>query len=327
MLLPDGSLDRPALGRRVFGDDAARAALNAVVHPLIGQRTVALLGQARDAGAEVVVHDVPLLVENGLAAGYHLVAVVHAPVEVRAPRLAQRGLPEAEARQRIAAQADDDQRRAVADAWLDNSGSREEPAAAVDRLWSARLVPYAAGVRDRRAADRGPVRLVPADPDWPAAGARLVARLHRLVPDAVAASTSARPRCPAWRARTSSTCSSKVATWQEVEALAEPLADGGFPRREEVTGDPVQPEVDPDPDAWRKRLHRSADPGRHANVHVTVAGTPVGEVMVRFRDRLREDASLRASYEADKRRLADQHPDDVDAYAAGKTELVRAALR
>ncbi len=134
VLRPDGTLDRPALAARVFDDPAARADLEAILHPRIGARSAALAAAApADA---VVVHDVPLLVENGLGGGFDTVVVVEAPLEVRLARLAERGLPREQARARIAAQAGDEQRRAVADHLLTNAGTRTELARQVDTLWA-----------------------------------------------------------------------------------------------------------------------------------------------------------------------------------------------
>lgn len=133
VLHADGSLDRQALAAIVFDDSDARATLNAITHPRIAARTAELMGQA-DPG-QVIVHDVPLLVENNLAAAYDLVVVVVASPEIRLTRLAQRGMPAAEARRRMGAQATDDQRRAVADVIIENSGSWQELQAQVDALW------------------------------------------------------------------------------------------------------------------------------------------------------------------------------------------------
>ena len=135
VLAPDGSLDRPALGRLVFGDPAALADLNAIVHPLVRARSEALTAEAAAAGAVAVVHDIPLLVENNLAAGYDRVVVVEAPLELRLRRLAGRGLDSETAQARIAAQATDEQRRAVADIVLDNSGTVAQLRAQVDAAW------------------------------------------------------------------------------------------------------------------------------------------------------------------------------------------------
>ncbi|MDN5934196.1 MAG: dephospho-CoA kinase, partial [Pseudonocardia sp.] len=129
-----GELDRPALASVVFGDAGARARLNAIVHPLVRERSDELIVAA--AADAVVVQDVPLLVENGMAPHLPLVIVVHADAEERVRRLVgQRGMPEADARARIAAQADDAARRAAADVWLDNGGAPADRVAAVDALW------------------------------------------------------------------------------------------------------------------------------------------------------------------------------------------------
>ncbi|MGN6333854.1 MAG: dephospho-CoA kinase [Motilibacteraceae bacterium] len=134
VLRPDGTLDRPALGAIVFADPQRLAALNAIVHPLIAARTGELVAAA--PAHAVVVHDVPLLTENGLAPGYDVVVVVDAPVQVQLDRLVRlRGMSEADAQARIAAQATREQRRAVADVVIDNSGTLEQLAAQVDVLW------------------------------------------------------------------------------------------------------------------------------------------------------------------------------------------------
>ena len=139
VLTADGSLNRPALAGVVFGDPEARRRLDAIVHPLVRARAGEVAATA-PAGA-VVVHDVPLLVETGQAATYDLVLVVEADPETRVARLVQRGLTAEDARARMAAQATDDQRRAVADVVLDNSGTPDELAAQVDRLWDERVAP------------------------------------------------------------------------------------------------------------------------------------------------------------------------------------------
>ena len=133
VLRPDGALDRPALAAIVFADEQARADLNAIVHPLVDRRTVELMAAAPEGA--IVVYDVPLLVESGLAAGFDVVVVVEAAVQTRLARLAARGLPESDARARMAAQASDAERRAVADEVIGNDGSREALRAEVDALW------------------------------------------------------------------------------------------------------------------------------------------------------------------------------------------------
>ena len=137
VLTPDGALDRAAMAASVFADPGRRAALEAIVHPLVAQRSAELFAAA---GTEaVVVYDVPLLAETGGALGrtgeFDAVVVVEAPVETRVARLVARGLTEQDARARIAAQATDEQRRAVADHVVTNDGDLAALDAAVTRLW------------------------------------------------------------------------------------------------------------------------------------------------------------------------------------------------
>jgi len=133
VLGPDGELDRAALARIVFADGAALDELNAIVHPLVGSRS-AELAAAVPPGA-VVVHDIPLLAENGLADRFDTVVVVEADREIRLARLAERGLTRAEAEARMAAQATDEQRRAIADEIVRNDGDLDSLARQIDRLW------------------------------------------------------------------------------------------------------------------------------------------------------------------------------------------------
>ncbi|MGY1838557.1 MULTISPECIES: dephospho-CoA kinase [unclassified Modestobacter] len=139
VLAADGSLDRPALAAIVFSDPAARARLDAIVHPRVRARAAELVAAA-PAGS-VVVQDVPLLVETGQAGSYDLVLVVEAPLETRVSRLVERGLAEDDARARIASQATDEQRRAVADVVLANDGDRAALAEQVERFWAERVAP------------------------------------------------------------------------------------------------------------------------------------------------------------------------------------------
>ena len=139
VLRDDGSLDRPALAGIVFADPEARKMLDGIVHPLVRARAAELAGAAPDGS--VVVHDVPLLVETGQAASYDVVLVVQADPELRVRRLLRRGLSEEDARARIAAQATDEQRRAVADVVLDNDGTPAELEEQVDRFWAERVSP------------------------------------------------------------------------------------------------------------------------------------------------------------------------------------------
>jgi dephospho-CoA kinase len=139
VLTPEGALDRPALAAVVFADPEARRRLDGIVHPLVRARATELVAAAPPDA--VVVQDVPLLVETGQAGAYDLVLVVEADTDTRVRRLVGRGLSEDDARARISAQATDEQRRAVADVVLDNSGTVEALEAQVERFWSERVVP------------------------------------------------------------------------------------------------------------------------------------------------------------------------------------------
>jgi dephospho-CoA kinase len=140
VLAPDGSLDRPALGRVVFGDADRRARLEAIIHPLVRARTAEIAEGAPDDA--VVVNDVPLLVEAGLGKGFDLVVVVLASEANRLDRIVNsRGVSETDVRARIAAQANDEERRAAADVVIDNDGTLDELYAQVDALWRERLAP------------------------------------------------------------------------------------------------------------------------------------------------------------------------------------------
>jgi len=136
-LAADGSLDRPGLAAVVFADPEARRRLDGIVHPLVRARAGEL--EAAAPADAVVVHDVPLLAETGQGSSYDLVVVVEADPAVRVARLVQRGLTADDARARIAVQATDEQRRAIADVVLDNSGTPEQLAEQVDRFWAERV--------------------------------------------------------------------------------------------------------------------------------------------------------------------------------------------
>jgi dephospho-CoA kinase len=146
VITSDGSLDRAALGARVFADDAARRRLEAIVHPLVRAEAARLENAAVAADAEaVVVQDIPLLVETGQGrpgGAFDLVLVVDTSTANQIERLMRdRGYTDEQARGRIEAQATRDERRAAADVVLDNDGTVDELVAAVDRLWVERLAP------------------------------------------------------------------------------------------------------------------------------------------------------------------------------------------
>ncbi len=131
---PDGSLNRPALAARVFGDPDALKTLNAIVHPAVGREMAARLEAQRETD-NVVVLDIPLLVENPRS-GLCGTIVVDLPTDVAVDRLvAHRGMDRTDAEARISRQASREQRIAIADRVVDNSGDLASLAAAVDDVW------------------------------------------------------------------------------------------------------------------------------------------------------------------------------------------------
>lgn len=135
VLSEDGRLDRPKLGAIVFDDAERLRALNAIVHPLVGARSAELEASAGEDA--IVVHDVPLLTENGLAPLYDVVVVVDASPETQLDRLVSlRAMTEAEARSRMAAQATREERLVVADLVIDNDGPLEALEPQVRKVWA-----------------------------------------------------------------------------------------------------------------------------------------------------------------------------------------------
>lgn len=150
-----GALDRAALAEIVFGNDTARAKLNAIVHPRVRDRSTALKRQAPPDA--IVINDIPLLAEGSMAAAFHVVLVVHTPRETRLRRLIDsRGMVESDVRGRMASQATDEDRVRIADALLDNSGGPQDLIAAVTSIWREWLHPYAANLAAARSADHAP---------------------------------------------------------------------------------------------------------------------------------------------------------------------------
>ncbi|WP_310269075.1 dephospho-CoA kinase [Haloactinomyces albus] len=314
----EGALDRSAMAQRVFNDSAARTALNGIVHPRVGARTAQLMAEAPEDG--IVVHDIPLLVEAGYGADYHLVLIVDAPVEDRVHRLLGRGLEESDARARIRAQADEQQRREAADVWLDNAGRVDDVLAEVDRLWTERLVPFESNVRLRQRPQRGPARLVEPDPQWPGQAHRLMDRIGKAVGEQASridhiGSTSV----PDLAAKDVLDLQVSVRSWRDAEELEQPLADAGFPAVPGITTDDPKP-VAPDPREWSKRFHVSADPERAVNLHLRVVGRANWRYGLLFPAWLRSEAPARREYETLKRELAARFAADadVDRYVAAK---------
>ncbi|GAA3901586.1 dephospho-CoA kinase [Microbacterium invictum] len=137
-VIRDGALDRAALGAIVFGDEAALAQLNGIVHPAVRVASQRRFDEALSADPDaVVVYDVPLLVEARVDDPWEHVVVADAPADLRHRRLVElRGMTAEEATARIAAQVSDERRRAIADVIIDTSGAIEHTLAQTDRLWA-----------------------------------------------------------------------------------------------------------------------------------------------------------------------------------------------
>ncbi len=138
LLDPSGRLNRPALAKIVFSDPSARQRLNSIVHPAVRDQAAQLVEQAQTQPgfSGIVLEDIPLLVESGNPASFDGVIVVTAPLDIRLQRLTEaRGMKESDAHARIAAQATDAQREAVATWTINNGGSLEETAEQVRTVW------------------------------------------------------------------------------------------------------------------------------------------------------------------------------------------------
>ena len=137
----DGHIDRARLGELVFHDEDARLRLNAIVHPLVREWMASRTAEAAERGADIVVHDVPLLFENGLEAMYEEVVLVYVAAAMQLERLVSgRGVPEERAQAMIAAQMPMDEKRRLARTVVDNTGTREETREQVRRIWDSVLV-------------------------------------------------------------------------------------------------------------------------------------------------------------------------------------------
>jgi dephospho-CoA kinase len=338
ILLPDGSLDRPALAAKAFRDDEARSKLNGIIHPLVGKRRSEIIASVTgNSGDVVVVEDIPLLVESGMAPLFPLVVIVHADVEVRLRRLVdQRGMPEDDARARIAAQASDEQRREVADIWFDNSGTQQDLVERAHEVWNNRILPFAHNLSAGQIA-RAPARLAPPDPSWPDQARRIVNRLkttcghQALRVDHIGSSA-----VPDFPAKDVIDIQITVESLAVADELAEPLLSAGYPRVERIAEDVVKDDArstvdrydrDDDPALWCKRIHASADPGRPTNVHIRVDGWPNQQFALLFVDWLAANPDARTDYLSVKRAAEERAGADTAAYVGVKEPWFADAYR
>ncbi|OBC05819.1 dephospho-CoA kinase [Mycobacterium sp. 852013-50091_SCH5140682] len=312
ILLPDGALNRPALAAVAFSDDEKRATLNGIVHPLVAHRRSELIAAAADDA--VIVEDIPLLVESQMAPMFPLVVIVNADVETRVKRLIEyRGFSEQDARARVAAQATEEQRRAVADVWLDNSGSAGALVEQARGLWHERILPFARNLQARQPAHLAP-KVVPYDPTWPDQARRIIARLntacgHRALRIDHIGSTAV----PGMDAKDVIDIQITVAAIEVADELDEPLLAAGYPRIASITHDNLHSRPHSgDPTMWHKRFHASADPGRPTNVHVRVEGWPNQQFALLFRDWLAANPGVQPEY-LEVKRAAMGAPDYAEA--------------
>ncbi|YCK80059.1 dephospho-CoA kinase [Arthrobacter sp. D3-18] len=305
-----GKLNRPKLGTIVFQDPAQREVLNGIVHPLVREAAAAIMS---DAGpGDIVVQDIPLLVETGQGSNFHLVVVVEAPDDVRIKRMVDfRGMSRDDALARMASQATREERNAAADVVLDNSATREQLLTAVDSLWEHRLVPFAENLSrgNRASREKGPV-MSASKVEWAAQAERLAERIIAAAPHEVLAvdhigSTSV----PGLVAKDVIDLQLAVADLGMADRIAPLLAAAGFPAVPRANQDTPKPSH-PDPAQWQKRFHANADPGRPVNLHVRVAGSPGWRYALLFRDWLRAEPSAVALYQAHKQELAVAHAAD-----------------
>jgi dephospho-CoA kinase len=307
ILLPSGALNRPALAAKAFTDDEHRATLNGIVHPLVARRRAEIIASVSED--EVIVEDIPLLVESHMAPLFPLVVIVHADAELRVERLIKRGMDEADARARIATQATDGQRRAVADVWLDNSGTEGELIERCRELWYQRLLPFAYNIRTRQTVS-APMQLMPYDPSWPDQARRIIARLRVACgAKALRVDHIGSTAVPGLDAKDVIDVQVTVESLAVADELTDTLANIGYPRIEGITRD--VPHTD-DSAVWRKRIHASADPGRPANVHVRVDGWPNQQFALLFVDWLKANPGARADY-LKAQRAAQAAPGYVEA--------------
>lgn len=327
VLAADGALDRAALAAKAFADDESRARLNAITHPRIGRRTVELVGQA--AADAIVVHDVPLLVEGGMSANYHLVVVVDADEDIRVRRLGDsRDMAVEDARARIAAQATRAQREAAADVWLDNSGTPDVVRDEVDALWRERLAPFEANLRLRRPRAPKPPTLVESDPAWPAQAERLLSRVRAAAGDkAVRADHVGSTAVPGLPAKDTLDLQLTVRSLADADLVSESLSDAGFVRADGHWFDQPQDDATA-PELWDKRFHYGADPQRPVNLHVRSDAGPAWRLALLFRDWLRANPAEVRVYADIKQRLARAHAGDASSlnYSEEKQSWVDAAF-
>lgn len=323
----DGTLDRAALAAIVFSDGSALQALEEITGPAIARRAARRRNET--APGAVSVYDMPLLVERGLWVQEHLTVVVEAGREERVARLVeQRGLDAADMRRRMAVQATDEQRRAVADVVLDNSGAPDALVAAVDALWERRLSPWNDNLFERRRSrrpDRGAV--IDPRPGWEAQGERVVAKLAAALAGAAGVTEVSHigsTSVPGLIAKDVIDTQVGVRSLDEADTadFQAALHDAGYLLIPDNIAD--RPKPGTDVNGWAKRFYSGCDPGQIVHVHVRQTGSPGWRFALLFRDWLRARVDEREAYAAEKRRLL-AIDDQTRVYAEAKEPWFDAA--
>jgi dephospho-CoA kinase len=309
ILLPDGALNRSALAAKAFVDDQQRATLNQIVHPLVARRRQEIIAAVSEDA--VVVEDIPLLVETGMAPLFPLVVVVTADVEIRVKRLIKRGMDEADARARIAAQAPEEERRAIADVLLDNSASQGDLVERARDLWYQRVLPLARNIHTRQTVSPAP-KVVPYHTAWPDQARRIIKRIEMACgPKVLRVDHIGSTAVPGLDAKDVIDIQVTVPSLEIADEIADALADVGYPREAHIATDTptpdarsTAPELDHSNDSalWRKRIHGAADPGRPANIHLRVDGWPGQQFALLFTDWLNAHPGVHDEYLAVKRK-------------------------
>lgn len=309
-----GELERGALGAYVFNNPEQLKKLNAIVHPAVAKLT-------KDRVAElpadaVIVHDVPLIAENDLKANYHLVFVAQCPQQIRMDRLTQeRGMSLENARSRIAAQANDEQRRKIADALIPTHGSIETTRAAVEKLWQERVLPMQRNMMQNTRSPHSPqVRLLPNPPEprsWQVQAQQLMDRIIVVLKDVglqvgtdfTVDHIGSTAIGGIW-AKDVLDVQLQVINESAQERISQALIAGGFPG---------QPAFDYAKSGWPagagnrvpKMFHANADPAREVHIHIRAVD------------------SLAASYALNFVKLHRQSLIQRDRYAQLKAQLLR----
>ncbi|UVI34467.1 dephospho-CoA kinase [Brevibacterium spongiae] len=284
-----GALDRPALAAAAFVDAEHTARLNGLMHPAIRDRTAEHF--ARHADAQIIVHDVPLLVENSMTPAYHLNLLVDVPAEVRLQRLIDsRGMDREDAEARISRQADDDTRRRACDVSIDNSGSVAETEATVAELIASRIRPFAENLALERRAARPALGLTaPENADWAGDAARIIAKLRHGTGEEFAIEHIGSTSVPGLAAKDVIDLQVLVPDLTAARDLAPRLAELGYPGAE-MSDHLGERSTEGN---W---FHANTDPGRAVNLHLRTADSVGARFARAFRDLLIEDAGERERY-------------------------------